>query len=111
MNKFTDALNEIFDNETCKWVTIGGFFRFIGGYTISYFLPRYFNLIWAGEEYVTMFSISYAFVMSIFGFCSQMLGGYIGDIYESKGIVMTKAYICLFSGVFGSIFFCLMTLI
>lgn len=50
-------------------------------------------------------------MVSVFGLCSSLVGGYVGDIFEAKGILMTKSYICLFSGLFGSVFFSLCTLV
>lgn len=84
--------------------------RFYGGFTIGYYLPKYFNLIW-GDEYTSAYSISNAFVVSIFGLCSALIGGYAGDIFENRGIAMTKAYICIFSALSGGLFFALCTLI
>lgn len=102
-------MKEIVTNPTCRWVALGGFFRFYGGFTIGYYLPKYFNLIW-GNDFTNAYSISNAFVVSIFGLCSALIGGWVGDIFE-KRTVMAKAYICIFSAIGGSIFFCLCTLV
>lgn len=96
---------------------MGGFFRFFGGLSIAYFMPKYFGLIWSpddsqtSKDFKTAYSISNAFVVSVFGFTSAIIGGIIGDKGEQKGILMTKAYICIFSGLSGSLFFALCTLI
>ena len=117
LDKFMGSLKEIFSNSTSRWVAIGGFFRFFGGLSIAYFMPKYFGLIWSPDDseqsqnLKTAYAICNAFVVSVFGFASALIGGYVGDIFETKGILMTKAYICIFSGFFGSIFFALCTLI
>lgn len=81
-------------------------------------MPKYFGLIWSPDDsetsqnFKTAYAICNAFVVSCFGFASAIIGGYVGDIFETKkGILMTKAYICIFSGFFGSIFFALCSLI
>lgn len=107
---FVSALVEIFLNPTCRWVAIGGFFRFFGGFSIGFFMPKYFIGIW-GKDYTTAYAVCNATVVSIFGLSSSLIGGYVGDILETKGILMTKAYICVFSAIFGSVFFSLCTLI
>ena len=88
---------------------MGGFFRFFGGFSIAFFMPKYFNGIWPNLS--NAYAISNAFVVSFFGLASSLIGGYVGDIFETKGILMTKAYICIFSGIFGTLFFCLCSLI
>lgn len=80
-------------------------------------MPKYFSLIWSPDDseqsrsLKTAYSVGNAFVVSFFGFASAIIGGYVGDKYETKGILMTKAYICMFSGVTGSVFFALCSLI
>lgn len=91
--------------------------RFFGGFSIAFFLPKFFGLIWSPDEsersenFRTAYAISNAFVVSMFGFASSIIGGIIGDKGEQRGILMTKAYICIFSAIFGSIFFALCVLI
>lgn len=98
-------------------MAVGGFFRFFGGLSIAYFMPKYFDSIWSPDEseeskaYKNAYAICNAFVVSVFGFASATIGGFVGDIFENKGILMTKAYICVFSGIFGSVFFALCSLI
>jgi MFS family permease len=57
LEKFLAALREIFRNPTCRWVAVGGFFRFFGGFSIAFFLPRYFRLIWPGPEFVDAYAV------------------------------------------------------
>lgn len=104
-------MKEIFSNPTCRWVAIAGFFRFFGGFSIAFFLPKYFNLIWPDPDFKTAYAVCNAVVVSFFGLCSALMGGYIGDIFENKGYLMTKAYICIVSGLLGSVFFSLCTLV
>jgi hypothetical protein len=107
----------MFINPTSRWVAIGGFFRFFGGFSIAFFMPKFFTYIWSpdtsdtSKKFKTAYAISNAFVVSMFGFASSIIGGIVGDKGEQRGILMTKAYICIFSAVFGSIFFTLCTLI
>lgn len=102
-------MKELFSNPTCRWCAGGGFFRFFGGYSIGFFLPKYFSLVY--PEKVKVYSVGYAFCVSLMGFLSSILGGYVSDKYEKEGILMTKAYVCLGSALAGTLCFALCTLI
>ena len=106
---FCNAMKELFSNPTCKWCAAGGFMRFFGGYSIGFFLPKYFNLIY--PDYIKPYSYGNAAVVSLCGFASSILGGIVSDKYEKEGYLLTKMYICLGSAVTGSITFALCTLI
>jgi len=46
-------------------------------------------------------------MVSVFGFSSSLIGGYLSDKYEKEGILMTKSYLCLGSAISGCVFFTL----
>jgi len=46
LRKFCGAMGELFKNPTSRWVSLGSFMRFFGGYAIGFFLPKYFNLVY-----------------------------------------------------------------
>ena len=48
--KFCAATAEMFTNPTCRYCTIGGAFRFFGGYAIGFFMPLYFGTFGDTEE-------------------------------------------------------------
>jgi MFS family permease len=49
VKKFLAAMKELFENPTCRWVSLGGFFRFFGGFSIAFFMPQFFRLIWYND--------------------------------------------------------------
>jgi len=108
LQKFSAALSETFTVPTCRWSLIGGSFRFFGGYSIAFFMPSYFNVIYA--DYKTQYSVLNAVIVSLCGLISSYAGGWISDTYEKKGYFMTKSYICIFAGLAGipTMFFCTM---
>jgi len=62
-------------------------------------MPKYFGTVY--PTYKDQYSIANAFVVSLCGMTSSLSGGYFSDVYEKKGILMTKAYICVLSAVLG----------
>jgi len=86
-------------NETCRYACIAGSFRFFGGYAIGFFMPKYFGSVY--PTFKSQYSIANAFVVSMCGMVSSLTGGYLSDAYEKKGIMMTKAYVCIGSAVLG----------
>ena len=84
---------------------------------MHYFLPCYFDLIWSpddsqqSKDMKSAYAITNALVIMIFGTASTMIGGYVSDVYEEKGYLMTKAYVCIISGLVGTVFFSLCTLV
>lgn len=120
MKKFLDAASEIFVNPTCRWATIGGSFRFFGGYSIAFFMPAFFNGVYPDTidedsgatliPYTTYYFIANAFIVSGCGFVSSIVGGKVSDKYEKKGYFMIKAYVCIYAGVVGipTSIFCLL---
>ena len=55
-------------------------------------MPAYFGKVY--PEYSDQYSILNAFVVSIGGFASSLIGGKISDYYENRNF-MTKAYVCM----------------
>ena len=70
-------------------------------------MPSYFNNIYSDKK--TEYAVLNAAIVSFCGFCSAYAGGYISDVYEKKGVFMTKAYVCIFAGLAGipTSYFCL----
>jgi MFS family permease len=62
-------------------------------------MPSYFKDNYG--DYKLEYSIGNAVIVSACGFSSSIIGGYVSDKYEQKGIYMIKAYVCIFSGIFG----------
>lgn len=96
---FINSAREICANETCRYACIAASFRFFGGYAIGFFMPKYFGTVY--PTYKDQYSIANAFVVSLCGMTSSLSGGYFSDVYEKKGFLMTKAYICVLSAVLG----------
>jgi hypothetical protein len=84
---------------TCRYATIGGSFRFFGGYAIGFFMPTYFGAIYPEDK--VLYGTLNAVVVSLMGFTSSITGGLVCDYFEKKGIYMTKAYVCIFAGSAG----------
>jgi len=73
-------------------------------------MPKYFGAVYpdvtdpeTGEvtSYTDYYFALNAIIVSLMGFCSAFGGGLISDKFEKKGILMTKAYVCLFAGIAG----------
>jgi nitrate/nitrite transporter NarK len=79
-------------NPTCRWVCIAGAFRFFGGYAIGYYMPSYFGSVY--KDQYKLYGILNAFVVSIGGFTSALVGGIIADKYEVK-YPMIKSFVCM----------------
>ena len=109
LSKFKDSAVELWVNPTCRYCTIGCFFRFFGGYAIGFYMQTYFNNVY--PTYIDQYAVGNAFAVSACGLFSSISGGYIADVYEKKNVLMSKAYICLASAVLGSITFSLVTLV
>lgn len=99
MQKFISSAAEIAVNPTCRWACIGASFRFFGGYAIGFYMPKYFGSVY--PSYKDTYGIANAFVVSMCGLVSSLTGGKLSDVYEQKGFLMTKAYICVFSALLG----------
>lgn len=41
--KFWEALKELFLNETCRYLVVAGVFRYWAGYSIGFFMPKFFG--------------------------------------------------------------------
>lgn len=113
--KFCAATAEMFSNPTCRYCTIGGAFRFFGGYAIGFFMPLYFgtfgNTPEEKDKYTYVYSFGNALVVSGMGFASALLGGIISDKFEKKGYLLTKSQVAVWAGVLGIPTICLCTLI
>lgn len=85
----------MFTNPTCRWCTIGGAFRFFGGYGIGFFMPLYFGTFGKDQkqkdEFTNVYAIGNALVVSGCGFASALLGGIICDKLEKKGNLLIKS--------------------
>lgn len=105
---FVNATKEVFTNPTSRYATIGGTFRFFGGYSIGFFIQKYFLGVY--NDYKEEYAYLYAVVVSICGFTSSIVGGIVCDNLEKKNIFMNKAYVCIFAGVMGipTMFMCSM---
>lgn len=103
-----DATKEVFVNPTSRYATIGGTFRFFGGYSIGFFIQKYFLGVY--PENKDQYAVLYAVVVSICGFTSSIVGGLVCDFFEKRKIFMNKAYVCLFAGIMGipTMFMCTM---
>ena len=74
-------------------------------------MPKYFGSVYPDvidpetNEVITPYSDYYfalnAIIVSICGLCSALGGGILSDKYEKKGILMTKAYVCIIAGIGG----------
>jgi nitrate/nitrite transporter NarK len=78
---FVEKLKTIFSDKGFNYLCAAGAFRFMGGYSIgflsaSFFVNRY-------PDHVSEFSLMGAFVVIGGGLPASMVGGYIGDKYES----------------------------
>lgn len=84
--KFCAACAEMITNPTCRYCTIGGAFRFFGGYAIGFFMPLYFGTFGSDPEqkkvYTNVYAFGNAIVVSACGFASALLGGIISDTFE-----------------------------
>ena len=79
-------------NPTCRWCTIGGAFRFFGGYGIGFYMPLYFGAVYKDVKNSTnIYSLGNAIVVSGCGFASALLGGIICDKLEKKGNLLIKS--------------------
>jgi MFS transporter, Spinster family, sphingosine-1-phosphate transporter len=92
LTQFLSSAKEIFINPTCRWVCIAGSFRFFGGYAIGYYMPSYFGKIYPTDN--NLYFLLNAFVVSVGGFASAMIGGYLSDTYE-KRYPMIKSWVCM----------------
>ena len=71
----------LIQNKTYFYLLMASFFRFMGGYTIGVWGKNYFSNAYPDRE--NEFAITY-FLILIFGSVpSELIGGYIGDKYES----------------------------
>ena len=62
-------------------------------------MPQWFFSTYPDDK--ELYSSTNAFSMSVFGFISSIVGGYLGDKYEKKGVYMTKAYVCIVCSLLG----------
>jgi len=106
--KFGAAMLEIFTNPTCRWVAIGGAFRFFGGYAIGFYMPQYFGKF-DGPNDSNIYAYGNAIVVSMCGFASALLGGIISDKFEKKGFLTIKSTLVIGSSLLGIPFIVLCT--
>jgi len=97
--RWIKSAKEILQNDTCRNATIAASFRFFGGYSIGFYMPKYFGTIYS--SYKSEYSIGNAFVVSLCGLTSSLSGAYLADRWEKNGNYMGKAYICILSAVLG----------
>lgn len=101
-------MQEIFLNPTCRWVAIGGAFRFFGGYAIGFYMPQYFGKF-DGPNDSNIYAYGNAIVISMCGFASALLGGIISDKFEKKGYLTIKSSLVIGSSLLGIPFIVLCT--
>ena len=77
---------------------VAGGFRFWTGYAIAFYMPDYFQSIY--PDNYSLYSALNAGVVSVGGFASSMIGGYLSDKYEPRN-AMTKAYVCMYGTLLG----------
>lgn len=98
MSQFKNAIKELLTNKTSFYCLIGGSLRFVGGFSLAYFKPTYFQAVYPEDD--VNFGIINAIMASALGFTSALLGGIISDRYRQ--IPMMKAYICIFSALIAA---------
>lgn len=79
---------------------IGTFFRFLGGYCIGFWGTNFFKLTYPSYEYE--YAIGNFLVKLGGGMPATFIGGYVGDVLESKFLPI-KGYV----GAFGALFSCI----
>lgn len=77
-----------------KYSTIAGMFVSLEQYSVAYFMPVFF--LQNFPQFKTEYCLYNAFIVSIFGFISNITGGIVSDRFEKKSR-MTKAYVCMFA--------------
>ena len=70
----------MFVNPTIRYASIGWSFRFFGSYPLSFFMPKYFDIMY--EDYQVEFSILNAVIVSFLGLFANIMAGVIADKYE-----------------------------
>jgi nitrate/nitrite transporter NarK len=74
-------LADIWKKPTSRYVTMAGIFNFIGGFSMMYYMPSFFQRVY--PMYSAEFASINAMSLSILGFISALMGGVISDRYRS----------------------------
>ena len=94
ISDFCSAFKKIATNECTKYLLMGGFFRFFGGYTIVFFTPQFYQFVF--QDYMSEFSISNALSTMILCFISVFAGGIISDKFNPSN-PMIKTWVQVIS--------------
>jgi MFS family permease len=89
-----ETLKDINQNPVCKNVYLAGFSRNFGSTAVNAFLPVFFMKTFPHMQ--SQYCILNAFIYTLLGFASNMLGGLLSDYYEKKKNYRAKARICVF---------------
>jgi len=83
-------------NCTFLVILIASSLRFLGGYSIGFWAPKFFT----GKfpEYKSEYSFANMLICAVLGMSAAYFGGYIGDKYESR-FPMTKALLDCFCSI------------
>ena len=99
-DKFFDAMKELFMNEVCRYLVIAGCSRYWAGYSIGFFMPKFFGGVYP-SYYVKYYSTMNAAVVSLCGLASSVGGGIISDYFDKKGYHVSKAMVCFVGTALG----------
>ena len=94
MQKLKASAMEVLTTPTTSYLTIAGSLRKFGDMAITCFIPIFFLKTYPG--YVKEYAYLNALILSIVGFTSNIMGGFLGDKLESKSL-MAKGWICILS--------------
>ena len=83
-------LKTIFSNKCFCYLCAAGAFRFMGGYSLGFLSATFFETRY--PDYIHQYAFMGAFVVIGGGLPASMIGGYLGDKFESK-IGGIKSYI------------------
>jgi MFS family permease len=94
MEKFKASAMEVLSNPTTKYLTIAGSLRKFGDMAITCFIPIFFLKTYPSN--VKEYAYLNALILSICGFTSNIMGGFLGDKLEQSS-EMAKGWICILS--------------
>ena len=79
---FKNSIQRLLSNETCRWNTIGASLSYFAAYSVTYFMPAFFQTVY--PAYRPVFSKANALAVGILGFVSILAGGAISDKLKDK---------------------------
>ena len=92
--KFKQSAMEVLKNPTSKYLTLAGSLRKFGEMAITCFIPIFFLKTYPTN--IKEYAYLNAMILSICGFTSNIMGGFLGDKLESFS-PMAKGWICIVS--------------